>query len=131
VPGLYNARLTLTDASGTTVQAYLWILVEGETERDDLFTGLWNAMNDALVKQDVSTALTYLNSLAQQRYASVFQDLLPDMPAIVASYSLPQRVDVSGDVLEYAINRVIDGEDCIYFVYVLRDADGAWRFDSM
>ena len=131
IPGLYNPQLTLLTAAGQTLRSSLSILVESEAARDDLFTGLWSSMNDALVKQNVSAALAHLNAIARQRYAPVFSDLLPDMPAIVASYSSPQRVSVTADVLEYAVNRVIDGEDQIFFVYALRDGDGVWRIDSM
>ena len=131
IPGLYDAQLTLLTAAGQTLRSSLSILVESEAARDDLFTGLWSSMNDALVKQNVSAALAHLNAIARQRYAPVFSDLLPDMPTIVASYSSPQRVSVTADVLEYAVNRVIDGEDQIFFVYALRDGDGVWRIDSM
>jgi hypothetical protein len=130
-PGLYQARLSILDASGQTLRSDLSILVEAEANRDDVFTSLWNSMNDALVKQDVSAALGHLNLRAQEQYASIFQELLPDMPAIVASYSQPQRVSVQSDLMEYAVNRTIGGVDRIFFVYLLRDGDGVWRLDSM
>jgi len=130
-PGLYKATLTLLDANGVTARADVSILVEAESARDDLFTSIWNAMNTALVNQNVSGALGYLNQQAQESYASVFQDLLTEMPAIVASYSQPQRLSVTGDVLEYAVNRTIDGKSYIFLVYAMRDGDGVWRFDSM
>ena len=130
-PGLYKATLTLLDANGVTTKSDVSILVETEAARDDMFNLLWDSMNTALVQRNVSGALSYLNTASQQRYASVFNELLPYMPAIVASYSRPQRVAVTGDILEYAVNRNIDGVDSIFFIYALLDADGVWRLDSM
>jgi glucodextranase-like protein len=130
-PGLYKATLTLLDAAGVTTKSDVSILVETQAARDDLFTNLWDSMNAALLQQNVSGALSCLNGAAQQRYAPVFNELLPFMPAIVASYSAPQPVSATGEMLEYAVNRTIDGVDSIFFIYALLDGDGVWRLDSM
>jgi hypothetical protein len=50
---------------------------------------------------------------------------------VVASYSALQNVSVTSSTGEYAVNRVIDGVDQIFFIYFLRDPDGVWRLDSM
>ena len=52
-------------------------------------------------------------------------------PAIVDSYSALQRVSITSNMGEYAVNRVIDGVDEVFFIYLLRDPDGVWRLDSM
>ncbi|MBI2964139.1 MAG: hypothetical protein HYY35_10325 [Deltaproteobacteria bacterium] len=130
-PGLYHPRLTITDIAGTTVRADLAIEVASLDARDALFLSVWDPMNDALVRGDVATALGYLNARAREKYGPIFDDLRSDMPGIVASYSRPQRVSTDPEILEYAINRTIDGVNQIFFVYLLRDADGVWRLDSM
>ena len=61
---------------------------------------------------------------SQIKYGPVFDVLLPDFAGIIASYSAPQRVSVSSGIGEYAVNRVIDGADQIFFIYFLRDTDG-------
>ncbi len=130
-PGLYHPRLTITDVAGVTVKADLAIELTSLDSRDALFLSVWDPMNDALVRGDVAAALGYLNANAREKYAPIFEDLRLDMPAIVASYSRPQRVSAQAEILEYAINRTIDGVNQIFFVYLLRDADGVWRLDSM
>lgn len=129
--GLYHPTLTITDIAGVTTKADLAIEVSSLDSRDALLLSVWDPMNDALVRGDVAAALGYLNTRAQEKYGPIFDDLRPDMPAIVASYSRPQRVSAGSEILEYAINRTIDGENQIVFVYLLRDADGVWRLDSM
>jgi len=130
-PGLYNARLTITDTAGNNAQGSLSILVDDEAEHGNFFSALWNAMNDALVKQDVATATQYLDAKAKEDYAPIFQELLPEMPRIVGSYSGLQPVSVRGDLAELAVNRTIDGVDRIFFIYYHREADGVWRLASM
>ena len=130
-PGLFMATLTITDNLRTTHKATVGIEVGTSDARDSLFRSVWDTMNAALVRGDVPTALASLNVRAQERYAPVFNDLVAEMPAIVASYSAPQFVSADSDYFEYAINRVIDGENQIFLVYLLRDGDGVWRMDSM
>ena len=98
---------------------------------DQLFAALWGGMNGALIAKDKARALRYLNPQAQVKYAPVFDALMPHFPAIVSSYSSLQRVDVSEEIGEYAINRTIDGVNRIFLIYFLKDTDGVWRLDSM
>jgi len=130
-PGLYFPQLKVTDSAGEVYTAQLAIEVNSLDERDTLFLAAWNGMNDALLRGNVNEALAFFNARARPQYARVLQGLLPDMPALVGSYAPPQRVSVATTVLEYAVRRVIDGEENIFFVYLLRDADGVWRLDRM
>ncbi len=130
-PGLFVARLKVTDTSRRVYTAEVGIEVASFDTLDVLFLGVWNGMTSALAKRDVSTALIGLNARAAGFYAPIFQDLLADMPSIVQSFSLPHRAYVQDDLLEYAVNRTIDGQDRIFFVYLMRDADGVWRLESM
>jgi Glucodextranase, domain B len=131
VPGLYFPKLKITDSVGHVHTAELAVEINSLDERDALFIAVWNGMNDALLRGDLNEALVHLNTRARRQYARVLQGLLPDIPAIVGSYAPPLRVSVTADVLEYAVNRMVDGEDRAFLVYLLRDADGVWRLDRM
>ena len=98
---------------------------------DTLFTNLWNGMNEALMRGDVSGAAQYLNEGAKRKYLPVFKALEPQFPQIVASYSPLRRVSVSEDISEYAIVRNFNGQNRLYLIYFLRDVDGVWRVDGM
>jgi hypothetical protein len=73
---------------------------------------------------------------------------LTELPQIVGSFSALQWTSslapdpanpaqqvpwplVSPGIGEYAVNRMIDGENQLFFIYFVRDADGVWRLDSM
>jgi hypothetical protein len=128
--GLYEATLTITDRLGQAYTAAVGIEVRAWDVRDSLFRSVWDAMTGALARGDIAAALQPLNARARERYTPIFQELAADMPWIVASYSVPQFVSEGPGYLEYAVARLIDGETKIFFVYLLRDADGVWRMDS-
>lgn len=130
-PSVYQAKITVTDSQNTRYSQTLAIVVYDAAQMDQKFTTLWNGLNDALKAKDAAKALKYLNAQAQAKYGPVFTALLPHMPEIIASYSPPQRVSITSDIGEYAINRTVNGENRVFLIYFLRDADGVWRLDAM
>lgn len=131
-PGVYQAKITVTDSQNTRYSQTLAIVVYDAAQMDQKFTALWSGLNDALKAKDTAKALKYLNAQAQAKYGPVFTALLPHMPEIIASYSPPQRVEISSDIGEYAINRTVNGQNQIFLIYFKRDEDdGIWRLDSM
>ncbi|MHB8455914.1 MAG: hypothetical protein ACYDDO_14745 [Acidiferrobacterales bacterium] len=130
-PGVYTAKFTVTDANGNTSSQTVAIVVYDAAQMDDFFTQLWNGMNTALIKRDITGASAYLNTAARQKYLPVFQALLPQMPDIIASYSPLARLSISEDIGEYAIERPYNGDLRVYLIYFLKDADGVWRLDSL
>jgi hypothetical protein len=121
-----------TDDKGAVATAVVNIVV-AEDPVNASFRAIWNAMNAALVAGDKATAMTYLTANAQDIYGPVFDTLMPDFPAIVASYSPLRRVavDVDSGIAIYAINRTIDGVDRIFMIQFLTDENGTWLIDSM
>ena len=86
----------------------------------------------ALTAGDKARAMQYLDPRrSQQRYGPVFDVLLPSMPQIAATFSDPQSVSLSDGIGEYAINRTINGENRIFFIYFGLNGDGVWRLGSM
>ena len=130
-PGVYQAKVTITDNQGATFSQTLAVVVFDAAQMDKLFTRLWSEMNAALTAGNVVAASKYLNASAKLKYRPVLDVLLPNMPEIVASYSSLKRVSVSENIGEYAINRSYQGQNRLYLIYFLKDADGVWRLDAM
>ena len=61
----------------------------------------------------------------------MFDALLPYLPEIIRSYSPLQRVSVSAEVGEYAVNRLVEGENMIFLIYFMKEIDGTWRLNAM
>jgi hypothetical protein len=130
-PGVYQARAKVIYGQNQSYEQTLAVVVQDAVQMDALFTNLWNGMNDALVRGDVNGAAQYLNESAKRKYQPVFEALKLQFPQIIASYSLLRRVSISEDIGEYAIVRNFNGQNRVYLIYFLRDADGVWRMDGM
>lgn len=130
-PGLYLARLRLTDTANVATEATAAVAVDNVAALDALLRSLWDGMNGALAVGDPASAADFLTTDAQERYGPVWSVLLADLPAIVASYSPVRGVFISGSIAEYAVNRTLGGENYLFLVYFVRGPDGVWRIDAM
>jgi hypothetical protein len=130
-PGTYTPRLTVTGDQGTALSATGTIEVLDGVSMDVMFTTMWNGMNNALVAGDKDTALSYLTDAAKEKYGPVFDVLLPYMADISASLSALQRAGLSSELCEYAVNRTINGQDRVFFIYFRKGDDGVWRISAM
>jgi hypothetical protein len=131
LPGIYVARLRVTDYQSTVYEAVAGIQAQAPGATDACLQALWGGMNSALVAGDKETALTFLTPAAQDKYGRVFDALLPSMPGIVASFSPLQRSGVSSQLREYAVNRTINGQDRVFLIYFQMGDDGVWRIAAM
>jgi hypothetical protein len=129
--GKINTVVRVTDASGAVYTQSVPIVLTNQTLLDQTLRAVWNGMKTALTARDKTRAMQYLDASAQQRYGPVFDILLPSMSQIVATFSDLQSVALSGGIGEYAINRTINGENRIFFIYFGRNGDGVWRLGSM
>ena len=131
LPGTYQARFQLTDEKGTALQKAVSIVVEDPAQVDSMLRALWSEMLTALTRGEKEKAIAFFTSTNRQKYADIFEKLLPQMTNIFQSASPLEKVSLSPSVAEYAVNRVIGGENKIFFVYFLREDDGVWRIDSL
>jgi hypothetical protein len=98
---------------------------------DAMFKGLWDSMHVALLTGDKATALTFLTARAREVFDPVFEALLPHMTEVVASFTAFQGVKIREGYAEYALNRTLNGENHLFLIYFLKDADGVWRLEAM
>lgn len=130
-PGIYPATLTLIDANGVQYQAVLDVVVQDPAQMDAMFKTIWGDMTAGLASGNKGAAMSVLDYTAQQNYGPVFDALLPNMNGIVTTFSSLLRSNISSDAAEYAIHRVSNGQDALYFVYFIKDINGVWHLDEM
>ena len=129
--GIYLPRLRVTDGDGHLFEAIAGVQIASPTGVDTQLRAIWGGFTTALAAGDVDGALAMMTPAGQQKYAPVLTTLAPSLPQIASAFSSLQQSTLSPSVGEYAINRVIDGRDRLFFVYFLRGSDGPWRLDSM
>jgi len=121
----------VTDTDGNIYTSVTPIVLLSEAALDQTIRAVWSGFKAALGTGDKARALQYMGLLAKERYSGPFDTLASLLPQIVASFSELQFVTLSSELGEYAINRVINGEDRIFFIYFGQDGDGVWRLQSM
>ncbi|MDD3516992.1 MAG: Ig-like domain-containing protein [Chromatiales bacterium] len=130
-PGIHRVSMTIRMASGDTHHVDTAILVVDPVRLDTMLRELWDEMNQALIDGDTARALEFVSYRSRARYEPIFEALKEHFADIVASYSEPITVTLSPGMAEYAINRIIDGEDYIFLIYLMKDAWGVWRVTEM
>lgn len=130
-PGTYTAHAEVTDSQNKTYTQDFAIVVHDAASMDQMFTTIWNGMNDALKVGDIDKASSYLTYGAQKKYKPVFTALKPHFTEIVASYSPLTRLAVVGDVAEYVVQRPFNAGQRVYLINFLKDANGVWRLGEM
>jgi len=129
--GTSRATVRVTDTDGNVHTSVTPIVLLSESALDQTIRAVWNGFRTALAAGDKARAMQYMGPLAKERYSGPLDTLTPLLPQIVASFSELQLVTLSSELGEYAINRVINGEDRIFFIYFGQDGDGVWRLQSM
>jgi hypothetical protein len=129
--GAFPVRITASDELGqSSTQDYV-IVVHDPERMDQKFATLWSGMNAAVIGGGLEESLTYLTSTASDRFAPVFEALMPTFAEITASFSPLHRGDLGIQMCEYLIRRNFGEETHVFLVYYVRGADGVWRLDEM
>ncbi|MGH8582219.1 MAG: hypothetical protein ACREWG_05410, partial [Gammaproteobacteria bacterium] len=129
--GLRQARVYVFDnALQAHEQRVSFVLLDLATV-DRSIQAVWGAMNEALASGDKAMALGFLSEQARENYEPVFDALMPQMPAIVASYSAPQRSLVMQDYAEYGVNRAVDQTNRVFLIGFVANQFGMWHIEAM
>ena len=129
--GTSMATVRVTDTGGNVHTSVTPIVLLSEAALDQTIRAVWNGFKTALAAGDKARAMQYMGPLAKERYSGPLDTLASLLPQIAASFSELQLVTLSSELGEYTINRVINGEDRIFFIYFGQDGDGVWRLQSM
>ncbi len=130
-PGVYHNQIAVMDAQGMLITHDFVFVAIDKSEVDQLLRRNWSAMLDELSGGDVEGALAYFSDKSRDRYRDAFETLAYKMPQIVSGFSSLQSSNLGSEYAEYGVNRIINGENHLFFVYYLKDGQGIWRIQSM
>ena len=129
--GVFVTTIVFTNTAAQSFTHRLIVDSRDPARLDQMFRAIWNGLNNSLVAGDKFGAMRYLNTPAREKYGPAFDELMPFMPQIVASYSQLARSSISAQIGEYAVSRMDNGQRRLYLIYFVLDADGVWRIDEM
>ena len=130
-PGVYPARVNVTDANGHTYNRTITVVVQSYEAMDSLLRAIYNGMLDRLRSGDIDGALRSVTGGGQAKYRAVFAELAPDLPSIVDQLGVLQGGPLGEDMAEYSVLRADNGQARAYLIYFIRGEDGVWRIDGM
>lgn len=106
-------------------------LARDPSATDQMLEMTWAQFAGSLRGADKGAAMQALSPTAQAKYGPVFDALLPDLPAIVPTWSAPTAGKLADAFAEFGINRTIGGVKRIFLIYFMLDEDGVWRLEAM
>lgn len=91
----------------------------------------WSAMKDALINRDYNKAVSYFTPDAGRRYSEIFNALDGKIPEIVGFFRNFKLVSAGENTSIYALNRVVNGEERLFFIALAKQHDGSWKLEAM
>lgn len=125
--GLYYPKVIVTDTAGNQYSDTAVVNVISMAEADELLRAKWDGMKAGLVAGDVEKALRYFSERSQDMYRynfTLMSNILPQMANDMGSITF---VKMSGDMAEYNMTAIQDGNTHSFYVVFVRDKDGIWR----
>jgi len=129
-PGLYVARIAVSDALGQQTIVPGIVQVFDRTSLDALLQSKWTALRDALRRGDIAQAMSQVSTRSRARYQQAFAVLTPDLPAIDTILTSLQFARTRGPEALFEMSRTDAGTPKSFEVRFHVDADGFWRLRS-
>jgi hypothetical protein len=130
-PGFYQPVFTVIDSDGNTYEQTLTFVVEDPSALDQKLKAIWSDFTTSLAAGVPDIASSFLSAAAKVRYQAVFGQLASSMPTIISTFGAPQTGLLDTEIAEYAVRRIQEGVKRIFFIYLVRNANGVWRIESM
>ena len=131
VPGVYAARVTVTDTLGQQETHDLQVVVQDLAVLDQELRAVLGTMLVDLRSGNLDAALNAFSESVRPRYRSLFERAGSGIAAAVDSLGTVQDGGIVGSMAEYVIvqDRPAGPKAC--FVYLTRARDGLWRIQQM
>lgn len=128
---IYKPTVVITDSAGNVYRQTIGVLAASRPAVEQTLKDIWNGYTALLAAGRVDLALATLPEVTAARYRRVLEPLAAQFAQIIPTWSAPSAGLLAGDIGEFTITRVIEGQKRLFFVYFVRDDRGTWRLDSM
>jgi PKD repeat protein len=129
-PGLYMARLTVTDDQGVGHQAETGIEVVDPTALDARLQQIWAVVKNGIRTNDVASVLPFITLKVRPDFQAMTSALTPaqrsSIDQILTAITFV-KVNENATSATYEMLRTDDGAQHSYSIVFARDLDGVWR----
>ena len=127
--GIYYFTAEVNHESNTYTDT-IAIEVMDEAALDGLLRARWNGMRQALIQNDIDTAVSYFTNSSKGSYQEMFSALSSDLSQIEQELGDIQFIKIMNSSVEYDIRITRHGEEYSFYLLFLRDEDGLWKIRS-
>jgi Bacterial Ig domain len=122
---------TVIDNNGAKIKSAITTITSRYDITDPRYF-VWTNMNAALKAGNKAAALEFLTPTAQVNYSAAFDEILPFMTDIAASYvSALVQLSLTDSTADYVAARTIGGNRIVYGLKFVLSDDGTWKLESM
>jgi hypothetical protein len=121
---------TVIDNNGAKIKSAITTITSRYDITDPRYF-VWTNMNAALKAGNKAAALEFLTPTAQVNYGDTFDVIMPNMSAIVASYSTIAQVSLTPDTAEYLLGRDVNGNRALFVLRFQKMENGIWKLDGL
>jgi streptogramin lyase len=130
-PGVYQAKITVTDTQGHVYLATQVVYVQGVAGIAGTLRATYNGMLTNLRAGNIDAALTAVTASVYEKYRGVFTSLQSNLPSVVDQLGTLQNVTIGSDMAEAVLVRNTSNGPQVFLIYFLLGEDGVWRIDGM
>ena len=132
-PGLYQPKVTVTDAGGNAFVATAVVLVEDAVEFEAMLNVEWSGMMDALAQGNIEQALTHIHSRKREVMRHDWTVLKDHLSELATTFTVPLQLTdgYGGRVVAQSATSITMGT--VQFpleVEFSLDTDGQWRIKN-
>ena len=131
VPGVYNARVVVTDPFGYQEIHTVQVVVQDLAAVDRELRGIVQTMLTSLRAGDLDGAVRAFAPSNQPRFRSLFETARSNLATAVDSLGVLQDGSIMGSMAEYVMVQDRPDGPKAYFIYLMRARDGLWRIQQM
>lgn len=130
-PGVYNARMLVTDTAGYVESHTLQVVVQDLATVDQELKAVLHSMLSSLRAGQLDAALHAFSPAVRARYRPLFELARPSLAFAVDGLGTVQNGSIVGSMAEYVMVQDRTSGPKAYFVYLIRAKDGLWRIQQM
>lgn len=128
--GAYTLKVQSIGPDLLTYEDLVIITVFSKNKLDNLLRNKWLTVNTHLSNGNTASALTHFISIMRPKYQAVFDEVVPLLPTILATYQELAGVSMDSEITKYELTTLEDGSLHAFDIVFVKDDDGIWRIRS-
>ena len=130
--GKYTATTTVFDTNGVSHTYNNHIVVEDSNAMDLKLRSIYTGMLEQLSAGKISQAMDALTGTMRAKFETAFINSSSKLATLIPKLgTIAGGALINGNLAEYVITRVENGQQVAFAIYLVKGRDGVWRIGEM